>query len=457
MHQTVRQLAIAMTTLVLVTAAAGRVRGFVTIAYDSAIDTAPRWSATEVASRGLADGKITVAIETGFAATLATAVTGTAAPEDVAAVEAALRAAFAAWESPVLRFEVTFDGPTIRDPSSGAEIDVFAVLSTDPAFSASAFFGVTYLDWIFLADRQLTNGTVLSGNAIQGADIYLAIDRLAAAAPAFTREQQLRALQRLLTHELGHAIGLGHPQDAPAVNFDTDSDPQNAMLTDPADPLGDLILSANFDTLAVMDRFPTDVNALFFTSLRNDERGARDALYPALGATPDICQPMPQAGCRAALKTRLKIRDDETDGKDTLLWQWVKGTATAAADLGAPTSATRYSLCLYKGELPSLAGELALPPGDRWIPLADEGFRYVDAAGSPHGVRKATLKAGDQDKAMITLKAKGAGLPDGWLPIGTTPVVAQLVRADVSRCWQGTYVGSDVKSDSATLFKARAK
>ena len=457
MDRTVGQLAIAASALVLLTAAAGRVWGFVTVTYDSAIDTAPRWSATEVAGRGLADGTITVAIEPGFATTLATAVTGTAAPEDVAAVEAALRAAFAAWESPVLQFELTFDGPTIRDPSSGAEIDVFAVQSTDPVFSAEAFFGVTYLQWTFLADRQLTNGAVLSGNAIQGADIYLAIDRLAAVAPAFTREQQLRALQRLVTHELGHAIGLGHPQDLPAVNFDTDTDPQNAMLIDPNDPLGDLLLSANFDPLAIMDRFPTDPNALFFTSLRNDERGARDALYPAPGATPDICQPMPQAGCRSALKTRLRIHDDDVDGKDTLVWQWVKGTATAAADFGAPTSATRYSLCLYKGALPSLAGELALPPGDRWTPLTDKGFRYVDAAGSPHGVRRGTLKGGDQDKAMIIVKARGAGLPDGWLPIATTPVVAQLIRADVSTCWQGTYVGSDVRRDSTTLFKATAQ
>jgi hypothetical protein len=171
MHRMVKRLAIGVTAVVLSTAAPGRPWAFVTVTYDSAIDTAARWSPTDVAGRGLADGRITVAIESGFAPTLATAVTGAAAPEDVAAVEAAVRAAFAAWESPVLQFAVTFDGPTIRGPSGGAEIDVFAVLSTDPAFAVNAFFGVTYLDWTFLTDRRLTNGAVLGGNTIQGADI----------------------------------------------------------------------------------------------------------------------------------------------------------------------------------------------------------------------------------------------------------------------------------------------
>jgi hypothetical protein len=431
---------------------------FVNVALNPSLATAPRWSSTEaVPGRGLADGKISVSITANFAENIALAVTGAVLPQDVADVEAAVRAAFDAWESPVLQFEVTFDGPTTRDPSAGAEIDVFDVLSTDPDFAASgATFGVTLMQWSFLPNRVLTNGSVLAGDTMHGADILIATDRLAAFAPAFTREEQLHLFQRLMMHELGHAVGLHHPHDGPLINSDTDTNPNNAILVDPADPLAAIVVSPNRDTLAVMNQIPSDISGLFYVSLRNDDRGGRDVLYPALGAVQEICQPVPQTTCRAALESKLQIRDDASDDdKDKLLWKWVKGDATAAADFGSPDVATRYSLCLYRGELPALLAELALPPGASWQSLADKGFKYGDAARLPHGVQKTLLKAGLQDKAKVVLKAKGPNVPDGLLPVGTTPVVAQLVRADSMACWQSQYEALSVTADDATEFKAK--
>ena len=440
----------------LLTLSAAPSFAFVNVAFSSNLADAPRWSATEIGGRGLADGKISVSITTGFATDIATAVTGSAAPQDIADIEAAVQAAFDAWQSPVLQFDVTFDSPTVRDPASGAEIDVFDVLSTDPDFASSgANFGVTFMDWSFLPNRTLTNGAVLAGNTIYGADILIASDRLAAVAPAFTRDQQLRLFQRLLMHELGHAIGLHHPHDGPTVNFDTDTDPNNAMLIDPANPLATTMLSPNLDTLAVLNQVPSDINALFYTSLRNDDRGGRDVLYPALGATQSICQPAPVSSCRAALKSKLQIADGADDNKDKLLWKWIKGDATTAADFGSPTGTTRYSLCLYRGALPSLLTELALPPGTGWQSLGDKGFKYGDPSELPHGVQRTLLKSGAQDKAKIVLKAKGTNLPDGLLPIGTAPVVAQLVRADTMGCWESDYDAADVSADDGSQFKAK--
>ena len=336
------------------------------------------------------------------------------------------------------------------------EIDLFDVLSTDPDFASSgAAFGVTYMLWSFLANRTLTNGAVLAGETIYGADILIATDRLAAFAPGFTREQQLRLFQRLLMHELGHAIGLHHPHDGPTINFDSDTNPDNAILVDPADPLAGMALSLNLDTLAVMNQIPSDLNALFYVSPRNDDRGGRDVLYPALGATQDVCQPSPQPSCRAALKSKIQIRDDASDDtKDKLLWKWVKGERR-----GWPTSARRMdrpatrSACIAAHcrrawrSLPCLR----VQTGCRSPTRASSTATRCD---SRTVFRRRCSRRGRRARRRSILKAKGTNLPDGLLPVGTTPVVAQLVRADTMGCWQGAYEAAGVTADDGSEFKA---
>ncbi len=247
---------------------------------------APRWSAAahpEVESAGL-QGGISVAVEAGFAEAVVLAVTGTAESQDIAELEAAVLAAFDAWTSPVLFFEVEFDGPAERGTGAGAEIDLFAVPDSDPAFANNDYFGVAFWRSVELADRKLTNGSVLAGPAIVGADIFINLDRVALVAPIFTREQQPAAIRRLLIHEIGHAIGLHHPNEFPAANLDTDDDPLNEMVIDPLDPFADLVQSPNVDADAILSNLPPGgIPALLFTVLRNDDRGGRDVLYPALG------------------------------------------------------------------------------------------------------------------------------------------------------------------------------
>ena len=220
------------------------------------------------------------------------------------------------------------------------------------------------------------------------------------------------------------------------------------MLFDAADPLAALMLSPNVDGQAIMNRFPSDLNGLYYTTLRNDDRGGRDALYPAVGAIQDICQPMPQTGCRLAQQSLLQIRDDASPAVDKLLWKWLKGAATAVADFGDPRRDTRYSLCLYKGGLPLLAGEMALPPGATWTALPGKGVRYSEPSGLPHGARRALLKASADGTATIIVKASGDRLLDGLLPIASLPVVAQLFRNDTATCWEGTHDPAAVTIDA---------
>ena len=145
-----------------------------------------RWSAAPTAVTGpkaLDDG-LSVAIEPGLAETLILETLGTVTPEDVADLEDAVRAGFAAWESPVLAFDLAFDGPAVRGTTVGREIDVMVLPGTDPAFTTTgALFGVTFLDAAGDPLRLLTNGTVLAGISTRGVDIFLNKDNIADFAP----------------------------------------------------------------------------------------------------------------------------------------------------------------------------------------------------------------------------------------------------------------------------------
>jgi hypothetical protein len=177
------------------------------------------------------------------------------------------------------------------------EIDVFA----RPL--ESTFFGYTDAAIQSAAARRLTNGQRLPGDVIVGADIFLNVNRLQSgiellAQLHFTMPQLASALQILLTHEIGHAIGLGHPNDHPF--FDTNTDPYDPMPIDPAHPFADLMLSSiPLDTpgalLPIMwgglsQANPEDLlglaERLADPSLANDDRGGRDVLYPVLAAPP---------------------------------------------------------------------------------------------------------------------------------------------------------------------------
>lgn len=268
--------------LVLACALPSSAVAFVTLGRTPPDATAMRWSAADhvaINGVGLYDG-IQVAIEPDFSEKLAQAVTGHVDPTDVADIETAIAAAFAAWESPVLRFALTFAGSAQRGTDVGSEIDVFLVPEEDVVFTDNNYFGVTFTDATPVADRLLTNGVVSAGPAITGADIFINETILAGVAPALTRDQQLAALQRLLMHEIGHALGFHHPNEFPESNYDTDSDPLNVMLIDPDDPTAGLALSPNINPNSVVSNRPASFEALLFTSLQNDERGGRDVLYP---------------------------------------------------------------------------------------------------------------------------------------------------------------------------------
>jgi hypothetical protein len=93
-------------------------------------------------------------------------------------------------------------------------------------------------------------------------------------------------------HEIGHGLGLGHPnRNTPSnANYDTDTDALNTMVIDPVDPFGALMFSEGRNARAIMSNDRSMVGSfLFFTELTLDDRGGRDALYPSLHPCPADC------------------------------------------------------------------------------------------------------------------------------------------------------------------------
>jgi hypothetical protein len=168
-------------------------------------------------------------------------------------------------------------------------------------------------------------------------------------------------------------------------------------------------------------------------SLRCEPCGACEPTYG--------CQPSPPFDCRtptAAGKAVVSLADRRRARDDAIAWQWKSGAATAKADFGNPLSDTGYALCMYRGITPVFIGTIPsnaeCPRKKCWHATA-KGFVYKGRSGSPAGIARVTLEAGDAGRARVTVRGGGRHLTLPALPL-EAPIRMELRKLDGSEpCW----------------------
>lgn len=264
----------------------GTVFGFV-VGRPSDLEDADRWSnipgsLVEDGVRGLGGG-IEYAIADDFCFQIIQTLIDETKPT-CEQIKEIIQRAFDKWAvgHPILKF-VDVTGkikpelpPAGRDPARGygAEIDLFVQPAPGLAVPAMARWFTRQF-----SPPMGTNGRELPGNTITNADIIFNmwcffID------PALLG-QRLRGLrcahfETVLMHEIGHTLGLHHPDQFPLRNYDSDDDPTNEIPIDCEEPAKGLKLSPKIDPKAIMAGGPAEARA----ELTNDDIGGRNFLYP---------------------------------------------------------------------------------------------------------------------------------------------------------------------------------
>jgi hypothetical protein len=251
---------------------------------------APRWTSERLA------GGVRVGVDAGFVAAWGAITT------DAAVVESWVEHAFAAWENAALQFDIHF-GDT-----SDAELVLASQPGADPL---GGFYGYATVQWDYDPGRVLTNGHAAPGYTIEQAQVDIAADRLISVGGFATLPIRLqgRIIVRLLMHEIGHTIGLGHANLEFLANWDTDLDPYNPMAIDPADPFSALFTHENRAEGTIMSNQPCGEGNLFCaavaaTELTFDDLGGRDVLYPVLVPEPRAVAALGLAAVALAARSR---------------------------------------------------------------------------------------------------------------------------------------------------------
>jgi hypothetical protein len=178
------------------------------------------------------------------------------------------------------------------------------------------------------------------------------------------------------------------------------------------------------------------------------------------------CTDAPVLGCKVSSvvgKSKIQVKDDADNTKDSAQYQWAKGALTATTEFGDPVNVAGidYRLCIYDAD--GLVAAKEVPSQGTcdgkpcWKASGTKGFGYKDKNGVADGVTGIKLASGEAGKSQVKfqLKGKGGNLASPSLPLPVGNVVAQVIVDDGSPtpvCFETTFTTptkNDVKQYSA--------
>jgi hypothetical protein len=162
-----------------------------------------------------------------------------------------------------------------------------------------------------------------------------------------------------------------------------------------------------------------------------------------------FCGAAPSATCRSAERSVLVMRNKDGTARDSMKWKWRRGDETLFSDFGLDDKDNDYAVCVWdtRDGFVDLVSEAVMPPFYccGWNKYVDNRLEYrLSTSKATDGIRFLKVRAKEQGKGTLTMKAKGEYYPTPR-PYGPSSmfalesdVVVQLVNSH-GECWESRF------------------